>query len=160
VVATDKWVPAPFHIFKDFNHPNFEIRIGDLPDVQNSPKFAGRQFETYGTRLIFGPTSNSLNIASYKLWNKFEFQSSLNFEGVHTFEEKSDKFSKIPSSRDILEYEFIWSHLYSNIRSSFTSEKRDLVYFIPKRADHFSILLPLSHVHHGTKLDKECSKPN
>jgi hypothetical protein len=74
--------------------------------------------------------------------------------------EKSDKFSKTPSSHGVLEYEFVLMHLYSNIGSSFTSGKRDLVYFIPKRAGHLSTLLPLSQVHHGIKLDKECSKPN
>jgi hypothetical protein len=69
--------------------------------------------------------------------------------------EKSDKFSKTPSSHGVLEYEFVLMHLYSNIGSSFTSGKRDLVYFIPKRAG-----LPLSQVHHCTKLGKECSKPD
>jgi hypothetical protein len=33
------------------------------------------------------------------------------------------------------------------------------VYFMPKRASHFTILLALSQVHHYTKLGKECSKP-
>jgi hypothetical protein len=106
------------------------------------------------------PTSNPLRIARYKFSNKFKFESSLNFEGVQTFLEKSDKFFKIPSSHDILEYEFRLTHLYSNIESFFTSEKRDLVYFISKRADHLSILLLLSQVHHGTKLGKEYSKLN
>jgi hypothetical protein len=31
-----------FIISKIFNHLNFKIRIGDLPDIQNSPNFAGR----------------------------------------------------------------------------------------------------------------------
>jgi hypothetical protein len=66
-------------------------------------------------------------MASYKFWNKFKFEFSLNIKVVQTFLEKSDKFSKIPSSQDILEYEFILTHLYSNIGSSFTSGKRDLV---------------------------------
>jgi hypothetical protein len=66
-------------------------------------------------------------IIFYKFWNKFKFESSLNFKGVQTFLEKSDKFSKIPSSHDILQYEFRLTHLYSNIKSFFTSEKMDLV---------------------------------
>jgi hypothetical protein len=74
--------------------------------------------------------------------------------------EKSDKFSKIPSSHDILEYEFILTHMYSNIGSSFTCGKRDLVYFVPERLGHLRILLPLSQVHHCSKLGKECSKLN
>jgi hypothetical protein len=93
---------------------------------------------------FFGPTSNSLRIERYKFYNKFKFESPLNFKGVQTFLEKSNKFSKIPSSHYILEYEFILTYLYSNIGNSFTSVKRDLVYFIPKRAGHLSILLPLS----------------
>jgi hypothetical protein len=79
---------------------------------------------------------------------------SLNFKGVQTFLEKSDKFSKIPTLHDILKYEFIMTHFYSNIGSSFTSGRRDFVYFIPKRGSHLSILLPLSQVHHCTKLSK------
>jgi hypothetical protein len=101
---------------------------------------------------------NSLRITSYKFYNKFEFESSLNFKGIQTSLEKSDNFSKIPSSQDILEYEFILTHLYSNIRSSFTGGRKDLVYFLPKRAGHLSILLPLAQVHHCTKLGKEFSK--
>jgi hypothetical protein len=39
--------PRFYFIFsKIFNHLKFEIRIGDLLDVQNSPNFAGRQFDT------------------------------------------------------------------------------------------------------------------
>jgi hypothetical protein len=64
-------------------------------------------------------------IASYKFWNKFKFESSLNFKGVQTFLEKSDKFFKIPSSHDTLEYNFTLTHLYSNIGSLFTSGKND-----------------------------------
>jgi hypothetical protein len=64
--------------------------------------------------------------------------------GFKPFLEKSDKFDKIPSSHDILEYEFILTHMNSNIGSYFKSGKRDLVYFIPKRAGHLSVLLPLS----------------
>jgi hypothetical protein len=50
------------------------------------------------------------------------------------------------------------THLFLNIGRSFTSGKSDLVYFVPKRAGHLSILLPLSHVHHCIKLGKEYSK--
>jgi hypothetical protein len=107
-----------------------------------------------------GITSISLRASSYKFWNKFKFEFGLNFNEVQTFLEKSDKFSKIPSSHDILEYEIILTHLYSNIGSSFTSGKRDVVYFIPKKAGHLSMLLPLSQVHYCTKLGNECSKLN
>jgi hypothetical protein len=69
--------------------------------------------------------------------------------------EKSDKFSKIPSSHYILEYEFILTHLYSNIGSSFTCGKIDLVYFIPKRIGYLRVLCPLSPVHHCTKPGKK-----
>jgi hypothetical protein len=81
-----------------------------------------------------GTTSKSHRIESYKFWSKFKFESSLNFKGVQTFLEKHDKFSKIPSSHSIVEYEFTLTHLYSNIGSSFTSGKRYLVYFIPHKS--------------------------
>jgi hypothetical protein len=112
-----------FVISKIFNHPNFQIRNGNLPDVQNTPNFVGIHFEKYGTTLLFGPTRSSLRISSYKFWNKFKFESSLNFKGVQTFLEKSDTFSKIPSLHDILEYEFRLTRLYPNIEGFFTSRK-------------------------------------
>jgi hypothetical protein len=40
------------------------------------------------------------------------------------------------------------THLYSNIRSSFTSEKKDLVQTISEIAGHFRILCPLLQIHH------------
>jgi hypothetical protein len=68
----------------------------------------------------------------------------LNFKGVQTVLEKPDKFSKIPSSHAILEYEFTLTHLYSNIGSSFTSEKCTLFISYSIRAGHLSILLPIT----------------
>jgi hypothetical protein len=115
VATADKWARLHFIFSKIFSHPNIEIQIGELFDVKNSPNFVGRQFKIWGTTLHFGPTSNSLRIATYTFWNKFKFECSLDFKWVQTFLEKSDKFSKIPSSHDILEYEFILTHLYSNI---------------------------------------------
>jgi hypothetical protein len=44
--VADNWARLFFVFSKLFNHPKYEIRIGILPDVQNSPNFAGRQFET------------------------------------------------------------------------------------------------------------------
>jgi hypothetical protein len=69
-------------------------------------------------------SSNSQQNFNYEFRKQIKFEFGLNFNGVQTFLEKSDKFSKIPSSHDIVEYEFILTHLYSNIGSSFTSEKR------------------------------------
>jgi hypothetical protein len=71
-----------------------------------------RQLETHGATFLFGTTSNSLRISSYNFWNKFKFESSLNFRGVQTFLEKSDKFSKILPSGDLHKSEFIWVYLY------------------------------------------------
>jgi hypothetical protein len=42
---------------------------------------------------------------------------------------KSNKFLKILSSHDILEYNFTLTHLYSNFGGFFTSGKNDLVKF-------------------------------
>jgi hypothetical protein len=79
-------VPWPFSDFlKIFKHPNFDIRIGDLPDVQILPYFAGRQHGTQGAALLLGSTSKSHRIASYKFWDKFKFESSMNFKGIQTF---------------------------------------------------------------------------
>jgi hypothetical protein len=39
--------PCRFSVFfKTFKNRNFEIQNGDLPDVQISPNFVGRLFET------------------------------------------------------------------------------------------------------------------
>jgi hypothetical protein len=62
----------------------------------------------------------------------------LNFKGVQTFLEKSDKFSKIPYPHPILDYKFTLAHLYSKIGSSFTSGKKDLVQIISKIL-HFNL---------------------
>jgi hypothetical protein len=91
---------------------------------------------------------------------QFKVEIGLNLKGVQTFLEKSDKFFKILSSHDILEYNFTLTHLYSNIGSFFTSGKNDLVKFILKIAGHLGMLGPLTQVHHGSKFDKECSKPS
>jgi hypothetical protein len=56
--------------------------------------------------------------------------------------EKSDKFSKIPSSLAILEYEFTLTHMYSNIGSPFTSGKRYLVYLIPYKSWPLKYIAP------------------
>jgi hypothetical protein len=77
--------PDPFLIFKIFKHPNFDIRIGDLPDVQILPNFVGQHLGTQGATLLFVSTSKSQRIASYKFWDKFKFESSLNFKGIQTF---------------------------------------------------------------------------
>jgi hypothetical protein len=52
--ATDWWARLYFVISMLFNHPNFEIQIGVLPD------------ESQGETLLFGPTSKSNWIAYYK----------------------------------------------------------------------------------------------
>jgi hypothetical protein len=82
--------------------------------------------------------------------------------------ENSDKFSEIPSSPDILEYEFILTHLYSNIGNSFTSEQRYLVYFIPYKSWPLKYIVPtitstpLYQIGQGvflTELDVLCFHP-
>jgi hypothetical protein len=66
----------------------------------------------------------------------------LNFKGVQTFLQKSDKFSKIPYSHSILEYEFTLTHLFSNIGSSFKSGKMYLVYFIAHKSWPLKYITP------------------
>jgi hypothetical protein len=79
--------------------------------------------------LLFGPTSKSQRIASYKFWNKIKIETSSNFKGVQTFLEKSDKLYRIPSPPAGLDENFTLAHLYSNTGSSFTSGNRYLVNF-------------------------------
>jgi hypothetical protein len=79
---------------------------------------------------------------------KINFEYSSNFKGVQTFLKKSNKFFKIPSSHDTFEYNFTFTHLYSNIGSFFTSGKNDLVKFILNVAGHLGMLAPLTQVHH------------
>jgi hypothetical protein len=62
------------------------------------PNFSGGELGTQGANLLFGRTSKSQRIASYKFWNKIKIEISSNFKGVQTFLEKSDKFCKSPSS--------------------------------------------------------------
>jgi hypothetical protein len=44
------------------------------------------------------------------------FESSMNFKGVQTFWEKSDKFYKILPWLDLHKSEFSWAHMYVRIR--------------------------------------------
>jgi hypothetical protein len=101
-----------------------------------------------GTTFLFGTTSNSLRISSYNFWNKFKFESSLNFKEIQIFLKKSDKFYKIPYPHPILDYKFTLTHLYLNIGTFFTGENMYLVYSIPNRAGHLRLLPPLSQVYH------------
>jgi hypothetical protein len=88
VPETDKWVPA------FFKHRHFDIRIGDLPDVQISLNFAHQQIGTQRATSLFVSSSKSQRIASYKFWDKFKFEASMNFKGIQTFLKKSDKLYK------------------------------------------------------------------
>jgi hypothetical protein len=64
--AANKWARLYFIISNLFSHPNFKIWIGVLYNVKNSQTFVGIQFERQGETLLFGPTSKSHCIASYK----------------------------------------------------------------------------------------------
>jgi hypothetical protein len=69
----------------------------------------------------------------------------MNFIGIQTFLEKSNKFYKISYPHPIIDYKFTLTHLYSNIGSFFTSGNMYLVYFIPNRAGHLRLLPPVYH---------------
>jgi hypothetical protein len=77
-----------------------------------------------------------------QILEQIQIWTFLEFKGVQIFLENSDKFPKSPSSPDILEYESISTHSYSNIGSSFTSGKRDLVYFIPYKSWPLKYIAP------------------
>jgi hypothetical protein len=55
-----------FLFIKIFKHPHFDIRIGDLPNVQISQNFAGRNIGAQGATSLFVLSSTSQRIASYK----------------------------------------------------------------------------------------------
>jgi hypothetical protein len=61
-------------------------------------------------------TYNTQRNSCYKCWNRFKFESSMNFKMVQTIWEKSDKFSKILSWVDVHKSKFNWSHLYASNR--------------------------------------------
>jgi hypothetical protein len=52
------------------------------------------------------------------------FESSMNFKGIQTFWEKSDKFFKILSWLDLHKSEFSWTHLYVRIQVTKPVPKR------------------------------------
>jgi hypothetical protein len=62
-------------------------------------------------------------LLNYNFQEQTQFETYLNFKRVRTFWKKSHKFTKILTSDDLHKYEFRLTHLYSNIRSSFTSGK-------------------------------------
>jgi hypothetical protein len=63
-----------------------------------------------------GSTSNSQQNLCYNFWNKLQFETSMNFKGVQTLQEKSGKFTKILTQHDLHKTEFSWAHLYAKIR--------------------------------------------
>jgi hypothetical protein len=107
-----------------------------------------------GSNLLFVSSSKSQRIASYKFWDKFKCESSMNFKGIQTFLKKSDKFYKIPYPHPIRDYKFTLTHLYSNIGSFFTSGNMYLVCFILNKAGHLRVLPPLSQLYHYSKMDR------
>jgi hypothetical protein len=83
-VVVGRWQAGPateyFNLSQNFKtNTNFVIQFGDLPDVQNSLNFAGQQIGTKGGTLLFGSSSKSRRIASYKFWDKLKFESSMKF---------------------------------------------------------------------------------
>jgi hypothetical protein len=94
------------------------------------PNFVGRHIGTQGATSIFVSSSKSQKIACYKFWEKFKFESSMNFKGIQTFLKKSNNFYKIPYPHPILDYKFTLTHLY----------------FIPNRVGHLRLLPPVSQV--------------
>jgi hypothetical protein len=60
----------------------------------------------------------------YKFWNRFKFESPLNFKGDQILWKKSGKFAKNLSWLDLHKCKFSWAHLYAIIWSSKTSVHR------------------------------------
>ncbi len=91
----------------------------------NVQTWHGARVDPFKQFLPLGPLPILNRIQVIKFGTPSTLNLSLNFKGVQTFLEKSDKFSKIPCLLDILEYNFTLTHLYSNIGSFFTSGKND-----------------------------------
>jgi hypothetical protein len=108
---------------KDFNWSSSKNIKCELLDVQTFPNFAGWQVNPKETTSSIDPTSKSLWILNYKIQEKIQFETYLNFKGVQTFEEKIYEFTKIIHWHDLQYWEFRLTHLYSKIWSSFTSAK-------------------------------------
>jgi hypothetical protein len=78
---------------------------------------------------------------------QFKIEIGLNLKGVKTFLDKSDKFFKILSFRDIPKYKFILTHLYFKLEVPLKVVKMT-VKFILKIAGHLGMLGPLTRIHH------------
>jgi hypothetical protein len=109
---------------------------------KNIKPWHGGRVEHYEQIFLLGwlPIPNQLQVINSG--TKIKIETSSNFKGFQTFMEKSDNFYKILSSQAWLEDNFTLAHLYLNIGSSFTSEKKDLVKFRLNRAGHLRVLLP------------------
>jgi hypothetical protein len=104
-----------------------QFRFSAFPGSKNIQTFQGAIFERDEqlcslAKLPIPTVSPDINFG-----NQIQFKSFMNFKRVPTFLEKSDKFTKIPCSLAILEYNFTLTHVYSKFGSYFASGKNDSV---------------------------------
>jgi hypothetical protein len=94
------WLTSGPRLFSDFSRfsilQTLKSKSMTFPMSKLCQFLQVRQLETHGATFLFGTTSNSLRISSYNFWNKFKFESSLNFRGVQTFLEKVINSLKFP----------------------------------------------------------------
>jgi hypothetical protein len=72
-----------------------KFKIDTFHCYKNSQTLHDARFEYFEKTFSIGSNSNSQHNPCYKFWNIFKFESSMNFKGVQTLWEKSEKFSKI-----------------------------------------------------------------
>jgi hypothetical protein len=104
-----------------------QFRFSAVPGSKNIQTLRGARFERDEqlcslAKLPIPAVSPDINFG-----NQIQFKSFMNFKRYPTFLEKYDKFTKIPCSLDILEYNFTLTYLYSKFGSYFASGKNDLV---------------------------------
>jgi hypothetical protein len=92
-----------------------QFRFSTFPGSKNIQTLQGAIFECdeqlcSSAKLPIPTISPDINFG-----NQIQFKSFMNFKRVLTFLEKSDKFTKIPCSLAILEYNFTLTHFIQNL---------------------------------------------
>jgi hypothetical protein len=83
-----------FQLSNRFKFANYEKGTSRVPKIS---KLAMGVDTFKWDKFPFSPTSKSIWILNYKLQEQIQLESYFNFKGIHTFEEKFHKFTKILS---------------------------------------------------------------
>jgi threonine dehydrogenase-like Zn-dependent dehydrogenase len=119
------WQLAPTTLlnFNNFSKSHqmteFKNRKRRLPRFKKILEILNQYTKPWGTTSLIGLTSKSKQILEYKFRNFLDFEFDLNFKGVQTSWDKSQKFTKIIICQGIHKNNFISPQLYRKIPSSF-----------------------------------------